>query len=101
MPPLKDKKLKTEYVPLKFSKLLPMVVKQGKFLNAYFFCFFNSFSPKADQHQCLNLNSSSVLIFNLCCSMGCDGRQNARRRVRFDKIFASFSLIGKGRANPA
>jgi len=29
------------------------------------------------------------------------GRQNARRRVRFDKIFASFSSIGKGRASPA
>lgn len=29
------------------------------------------------------------------------GRQNARLRVRFDKIFASFSSIGKGRASPA
>ena len=29
------------------------------------------------------------------------GRQNARRRVRFDKIFASFSSNGKGRASPA
>jgi hypothetical protein len=45
MPPLKDKKLKTEYVTLKISKLLPMVVKQGNFLNAYFFSFFNAFSP--------------------------------------------------------
>jgi|GEM_PF-2699191 len=45
MPPLKDKKLKTEYVPLKISKLLPLVVKQGNFLNAHFFSFFNAFSP--------------------------------------------------------
>jgi len=29
------------------------------------------------------------------------GRQNARPRVRFDKIFASFSSNGKGRASPA
>ena len=39
MPPLKYKKLKTESVPLKISKLLPLVVKQGNFLNAHFFCF--------------------------------------------------------------
>ena len=31
----------------------------------------------------------------------CEGRQNARPRVRFDKIFASFSSFGKGRASPA
>jgi len=34
-PPLKDKKLKTECVPLKISKLLPLVVKQGNFLYAH------------------------------------------------------------------
>jgi len=48
MPPLKDQKLKTESVSLKFSKLLSRIlgiVKQGKFLNAHFFCFFNAFSP--------------------------------------------------------
>jgi len=45
MPPLKDKKLKTEYVPLKISKLLPLVVKQGNFLHAHSFCFFNAFFP--------------------------------------------------------
>lgn len=44
MPSLKNKKLKTEYVSLKISKLLPLVVKQGNFLNAHFFCFFNAFS---------------------------------------------------------
>ncbi|OFX62428.1 MAG: hypothetical protein A2066_10130 [Bacteroidetes bacterium GWB2_41_8] len=33
-PPLKDKKLKTESVWQKISKLLPLVVKQGNFLNA-------------------------------------------------------------------
>jgi len=52
MPPLKDKKLKTESVSLKFSKLLPLVVKQEKFLNAHIFSFFNAFSPKAEQHPC-------------------------------------------------
>jgi len=31
----------------------------------------------------------------------CEGRQNARLRVRFDKIFAYFSSIGKVRASPA
>ena len=31
----------------------------------------------------------------------CEGRQNARLRVRFDEIFASFSSNGKGRASPA
>ena len=31
----------------------------------------------------------------------CEGRQNARPRVRFDKIFASFSSFGKGRVCPA
>jgi len=45
MPPLKDQKLKTESVSLKFSKLLPLVVKQGKFFNAHFFSFLNAFSP--------------------------------------------------------
>jgi len=45
MPPLKDKKLKTESVSLKFSKLLPLVVKQGKFLNAHSFHFLNAFFP--------------------------------------------------------
>jgi hypothetical protein len=44
-PPLKDKKLKTESVWLKISKLLPLVVKQGNFLNANVFSFFNAFSP--------------------------------------------------------
>ncbi len=44
MPPLKDKKLKTESVPLKISKLLPMVVKQGNFLNAHYFGFLHAFS---------------------------------------------------------
>jgi hypothetical protein len=44
-PPLKDKKLKTESVWLKISKLLPLVVKQENFLNAYFFSFINAFSP--------------------------------------------------------
>ena len=43
MPPLKDQKLKTESVLLKFSKLLPLVVKQGKFLNAHFFSFLTLF----------------------------------------------------------
>ena len=33
--------------------------------------------------------------------MRCVGRQNAWLKVRFDKIFASFSSIGKGRASPA
>jgi len=42
MPPLKDKKLKPEYVPLKISKLLPLVVKQGY---ANCFGFLNAFSP--------------------------------------------------------
>ena len=45
MPPLKEKKLKTNYVPLKISKLLPLVVEQGNFLNAHFFGFFNAFYP--------------------------------------------------------
>jgi hypothetical protein len=44
-PPLKDKKLKTEYVPLKISKLLPLVVKQGNFFNAHCFGFLHAFSP--------------------------------------------------------
>jgi hypothetical protein len=44
-PPLKEKKLKTESVWLKISKLLPMVVKQGNFLYAHYFSFFNAFSP--------------------------------------------------------
>jgi len=39
-----------------------------------------------------------VIYFDLS---ECEGRQNARRRVHFDKIFASFSSIGKGRASPA
>ena len=43
MPPLKDKKLKTESVRLKISKLLPLVVKQGNFLNANFFSFLTLF----------------------------------------------------------
>jgi len=43
-PPLKNKKLKTEYVSLKISKHLPLVVKQGNFLNAHSFCSFNAFS---------------------------------------------------------
>jgi len=36
MPPLKNKKLKTVFISLKFSKLLPLVVGQGKFFNAPF-----------------------------------------------------------------
>ena len=31
----------------------------------------------------------------------CESRQNARPRVRFNEIFASFSSNGKGRASPA
>ena len=42
-PPLKDKKLKTESVRLKISKLLPLVVKQGNFLNTDFFSFLTLF----------------------------------------------------------
>jgi hypothetical protein len=44
-PPLKDKKLKTESVRLKISKLLLLVVKQGNFLYANCFSFFYAFSP--------------------------------------------------------
>jgi hypothetical protein len=43
MPPLKNKKLKTEYASLKISKLLPLVVKQGNFINAHSFCFLTLF----------------------------------------------------------
>jgi hypothetical protein len=43
-PPLKNKKLKTESVRLKISKLLPLVVKQGNFLNAHGFSFLHAFS---------------------------------------------------------
>ena len=48
MPPLKDEKLKIEYVSLKISKLLSRIlwiVKQGNFLNAHFFDFLNAFPP--------------------------------------------------------
>jgi hypothetical protein len=44
-PPLKDKKLKTESVSLKISKLLPLVVKQGNFLHAHGLGFLHAFSP--------------------------------------------------------
>jgi len=44
-PPLKDKKLKTEFVRLKIFKLLPLVVKQENFLNAHYFGFLHAFSP--------------------------------------------------------
>ena len=49
-------------------------------------------------------NQIKILVFQLGSSFDrseCEGRQNARQRVRFDKIFASFSSIGKGRASPA
>ena len=39
MPPLTNKKLKTVFISLKFSKLLPLVVGQGKFFNAPFHRF--------------------------------------------------------------
>jgi hypothetical protein len=38
-PPLMNKKLKTVFISLKFSKLLPLVVGQGKFFNAPFHRF--------------------------------------------------------------
>ena len=38
-PPLTNKKLKTVFISLKFSKLLPLVVGQGKFFNAPFHRF--------------------------------------------------------------
>ena len=39
MPPLTNKKLKTVFISLKFSKLLPLVVGQGKFFDAPFYRF--------------------------------------------------------------
>ncbi len=68
-------------------------------LNLQVFNFFNAFSPQAVQGIALRW-----LVLSLCVRLNrseCEGRQNARPRVRFDKIFASFSSFGKGRASPA
>jgi hypothetical protein len=108
-PPLKNKKLKTDCARFPIAigtKLLPLVVKQGKFFNAPYFRFLTLF---------LHRRNNATTSFNRKIRLkyqpfnwrpafdpsGCVGRQNARRRVRFDKIFVSFSSIGKGRASPA
>jgi hypothetical protein len=105
-PPLKDKKLKTEYVRLKISKLSRFHRDQtGKFFKRSLLLFFKRFFSLGGLTPAklrARIRSSTKQVIGVNVGQNeCGGRQNARPGVRFDKIFASFSSIGKGRASPA
>ena len=111
-PPPKNKKLKTDCARFPIAigtKLLTRIlgiVKQGKFFNAPSFRFLTLFllrrnNATASFNRKIRLKYQPFNWRPAFDRSGCVGRQNARRRVRFDKIFASFSSIGKGRASPA
>ena len=55
-----DKKLKIDFVSLKASKLLPLVVKQGRFLTASLRQFYSRFFSKAER-GCAK--TASILAF--------------------------------------
>jgi hypothetical protein len=81
-----------------------LVVKQENFINAHFFSFLTLFILRRDsaaKNQKKQIGKSTFQFGQAFGRSGCVGVQNARKRVRFDKIFASFSSIGKGRASLA
>jgi len=59
-----DKKLKIDCVPLKASKLLPLVVKQGRFLIVALRQFYSRFLSKAERGSIPNEDSlMSIRIY--------------------------------------
>ena len=86
-----------------FRAFIPGVPLLRRFAPGY--QYFAHTGPNPNLHcKEFRITIMKLFFFKFAANLNqseCEGRQNARRRVRFDEIFTSFSSNGKGRASPA